>query len=61
MLHGIFEGATVRAALTAHLRRRRGLPAASPVAEPPVDEFDRLAEMIRGNVDMDRLRALVGP
>jgi adenosylcobyric acid synthase len=61
MLHGIFEGATVRAALTAHLRRRRGLPAASPVAGPPVDEFDRLAEMIRGNVDMDRLRALVGP
>jgi adenosylcobyric acid synthase len=60
MLHGIFENAAVRSALTAHLRRRKGLPILDTATEPAMDEFDRLAETVRGNVNMDRLRALVG-
>ncbi len=60
MLHGLFENASVRATLVAHLRRRKGLPEVAVDERPRVDEFDRLAEVIRGNVNMDLLWRLVG-
>jgi adenosylcobyric acid synthase len=60
MLHGLFESPGVRATLTSALRRRRGLPDAVPVTEAPVDEFDRLADVLRANVRMDLLWSLVG-
>jgi len=60
MLHGIFENPQVRATVTAHLRRRKGLPASPSPESAPVDEFDRLAEVVRGNVRMDLLWRLVG-
>jgi adenosylcobyric acid synthase len=61
MLHGLFDDARVRATLTAHLRRRRGLPEPpASVVEPAGDEFDRIAAVVRASVNMDLLWRLVG-
>lgn len=61
MIHGLFENAPVRAALIGALRRRRGI-ADAPERErrTPVDEYDRLADMLRESVDMRLLQRLVG-
>jgi adenosylcobyric acid synthase len=62
MLHGILENDSVRASLLGTLRRRRGLPNPSnsrPI--PPKDgEYDRLAAMLRENVDLGALRRVAG-
>ncbi len=62
MLHGIFEGAEVRARLLAYLRDLRGIvPAPSDApARPPVDEYDRIADVVRQHLDVPRVRALLG-
>jgi adenosylcobyric acid synthase len=60
MLHGIFENPQVRATVISYLRRRKGLPASPSTEAAQVDEFDRLAEVVRGNVRMDLLWRLVG-
>jgi adenosylcobyric acid synthase len=60
MLHGLFESPGVRATLASHLRQRKGLPPAAPVTASPVDEFDRIADVVRANVRMDLLWHLVG-
>jgi len=62
MIHGLFENEAVRRSLIGSLRRRKGLAALSPsptaVAVP--DEFDRIAGVLRANVDMKMLLGLVG-
>ena len=61
MIHGIFDNATVRSRLLTTLRRRKGV--SEPVhdgAHAPVDEMDRLADVVRSNVQMDLLFRLVG-
>jgi adenosylcobyric acid synthase len=62
MLHGLFENATVRTALLAELRRRRGLPAVSG-ADAIADreaEYDRLAATVRASIDVRGLRKIIG-
>ncbi len=62
MIHGIFENECARRTLLVSLRSRRGLPAkaagSAHVCAP--DEFDRLAETVRANVDMKMLLGWIG-
>jgi cobyric acid synthase len=52
MLHGLFENAAIRTSLLGHLRRRRGLVPSETTAIPSTeDEYDRLAEVVRQNID----------
>ncbi|GAC1394832.1 MAG: cobyric acid synthase [Polyangiales bacterium] len=61
MLHGLFDNPSVRAQLLGTLRRRKGLPEPAPAPpHAPVDEFDRLADVVRSNVQMDLLWRIVG-
>jgi adenosylcobyric acid synthase len=64
-LHGLFDNAPVRRALLSWVAARNGLPV-SVVTAPPdpaagVDaEFDRLASVLRGSLDVTRLYEIVG-
>jgi adenosylcobyric acid synthase len=60
MLHGVFDNASVRAALRASLRRHRGAPrlAAAP-AEPAQSAFERLADALEAALDIDAIARLV--
>jgi adenosylcobyric acid synthase len=61
MMHGLFDNASLRSGLVAALRRRKGVAAPRAIAaDAPVDEMDRLAAVVRANVDMDLLWRLVG-
>jgi adenosylcobyric acid synthase len=62
MIHGLFENESVRRSLIDSLRRRKGLaPLSRLLATPTVaDEFDRIAGVLRANVDMKMLLGLVG-
>jgi adenosylcobyric acid synthase len=62
MIHGLFENEGARRALLATLRARRGLPAeaAGPAHAGAPDEFDRLADTVRANVDMKMLLGWIG-
>jgi len=57
MIHGILANDAVRAALLAHLRVRRALPPPSSIeSPPPIDEYDRVAAIVREALD-DRVVA----
>jgi adenosylcobyric acid synthase len=61
-LHGIFETDWLRGSMLRSLRRRRGL-AEPPIASAPFDreaEYDRLAAIVRGHIDMPLLQRLAG-
>jgi len=61
MIHGLFENASVRRSLIASLRSRKGLaPRHYSAPAPAADEFDRIAGVLRANVDMKMLLGLVG-
>jgi adenosylcobyric acid synthase len=61
MIHGLFENAWLRRSLLAALRSKKGLsPPPRVPAAPAADEFDRIAGVLRANVDMKRLLGLVG-
>jgi adenosylcobyric acid synthase len=67
MVHGLFDNASVRRALVQHLRRRRGLSPRPPSSSSAsgaelveVDEYDRLADTVRANVNVPALLALIG-
>jgi adenosylcobyric acid synthase len=61
MLHGLFDNVSVRRALLGRLRERRGISASvAPAPAVPYDEYDRLAGVLRENVDMALLRRMVG-
>jgi adenosylcobyric acid synthase len=62
LLHGVLENVSVRASLLATLRRRRGLPAPSDLRPIPSKdgEYDRLAAMLRENLDLGALRRVLG-
>ncbi|MEN8191101.1 MAG: cobyric acid synthase, partial [Thermodesulfobacteriota bacterium] len=61
-LHGIFDGDDFRRWFIDRLRSRQGLPALEKVQAPYNLEpaFDRLADVVRRSVDMDRIMALLG-
>jgi adenosylcobyric acid synthase len=62
MLHGLFENASLRTAVLAELRRRKGLPAVSG-ADAIADreaEYDRLAAAVRASIDVRALRKIIG-
>jgi adenosylcobyric acid synthase len=62
MIHGLFDNAPVRAALLGYLRARKGVPAPAPPASPTAgDEYDRLAAVLRANVDTSLLDRLLTP
>jgi adenosylcobyric acid synthase len=62
MLHGLFESASLRRALIASLRRRKGLAPVDPAEPAPTtDEYDRLAAVLRDNVDTSLLDHLLAP
>jgi adenosylcobyric acid synthase len=62
MIHGLFETPSVRRSLLAALRNRKGIPPLNEqsTATAAVDEFDRLAEVVRQNVDMKMLLGMIG-
>jgi len=60
-LHGIFDNEWLCASMLRSLRRRRGL--ADPLVSAPFDrdaEYDRLAAIVRGSIDMALLQRLAG-
>lgn len=63
MIHGLFDNECARRALLNHLRRKKPLAAAlstSPSVSTEHDEYDRIAEVLRANLDMARLHSMVG-
>lgn len=63
MIHGLFDNEGTRRGLLATLRARKGLPpveAATPQVTAP-DEFDRLADAVRANVDLRMLLGWITP
>jgi adenosylcobyric acid synthase len=62
MIHGLFENPSVRRSVLGSLRSRKGLaPLSSDSAAPAApDEFDRIAGVLRANVDVKMLLGLIG-
>jgi adenosylcobyric acid synthase len=61
MIHGLFETSSVRRSVIAALRKRKGLSQLNDLpAVARADEFDRIAEVVRQNVDMKMLLRLLG-
>jgi adenosylcobyric acid synthase len=58
MIHGLLENASVRSALLASLRQRRGLAVAA--LPDGADGYDRLAAAARVHLDQPMLRRLAG-
>ena len=63
-IHGIFDNDDYRRALLDALRRRKGLPAASDTAVPyrqrKEEAYNRLADLVRANLDMAYVRRVMG-
>ena len=60
-LHGLFHDQTFRTAFLNNLRRRKGLSPQGPSALPSKDEYyDRLADLVRGSLDMGRIYEICG-
>jgi adenosylcobyric acid synthase len=62
MLHGIFENESIRIAMIAELRRRKGLSTAEVAGTVGTRdaEYDRLAQMVHASIDMRALRDIIG-
>lgn len=61
LLHGLFDNAALRAELLQSLRRRRGLSVVgSSVLPARSQEYDRLADVVEGALDMSLLDRLIG-
>lgn len=63
-IHGIFDNDDYRRALLDALRRRKGLPPASATAVPyrqrKEEAYNRLADLVRANLDMAYVRRVMG-
>jgi adenosylcobyric acid synthase len=60
-LHGLFANGSIRRAALTHLARRRGIPADPRWgAPPPIDPYDRLADVIEVVLDIPAIARLVG-
>ena len=64
-MHGLFDNDNYRRSLLDALRRRKGLPeldrsAAVSYKEGKEAAYDRLAALVRSNLDMDYVRRIMG-
>lgn len=60
-IHGLFHNGAVRRAMIGELARLKGVALAEPGQESAVDaEFDKLADWVRGSLDMDLIYAMTG-
>jgi adenosylcobyric acid synthase len=60
-LHGLFDDDRLRHTILRNLAARKGLDRATPgAAFDRLAEYDRLAEAVRANIDMDMLYRLIG-
>ena len=63
-IHGIFENDSFRQGIINHLRMKKGLPLSdinASYAESQEKALDRLAAVVRENIDMDFIQGLVKP
>ena len=62
-LHGLFDDGQLFAAMAAHIRARKGLPAQTSapltMAEFREREFDRIAAIVRASLDMDAVYRII--
>ena len=54
-LHGLFENENVRHALLSYLHERNGVKYVPQVADSELDAYEELADVVRKNVDMERV------
>ena len=59
-LHGLFENENVRHALLSHLHERKGIEYVPQVAASELDAYEELADVVRKNVDMERVCEIIG-
>jgi len=63
-LHGIFENNAFRRRLLNFVRKKKGFPELPPSNVDPISErqgeYDRIADVVRGNIDMDFIYGLLG-
>ncbi len=60
-LHGLFQESGFRTAFLNNLRRSKGLSTCGPSVVPTREEYyDRLADLVRSNLNMDRVYAICG-
>jgi adenosylcobyric acid synthase len=59
MIHGLFDNRSVRDTLLGTLRNRRGLSAPQVSPLPAVDQYDRLADVVRASIDTKLLTRIM--
>ena len=60
-IHGLFENASVRRCLLSNLRRAKGVDCETqPFALSKDSEYDKLAALVRGSLDMDMINKIAG-
>jgi adenosylcobyric acid synthase len=60
-IHGLFENASVRRCLLSSLRKAKGVDRETqPFALSKDSEYDKLAALVRGTVDMDMIYKIAG-
>ncbi len=59
-LHGLFENENVRHALLSHLHEKKGIKYVPQVAASELDAYEELADVVRKNVDMERVCEIIG-
>lgn len=60
MIHGLFEAPAMVDSLAGSLLESAGLHDSAPARRDPEDEYDRLAQTVRGSLDMDRVMDILG-
>jgi adenosylcobyric acid synthase len=60
-IHGLFENASVRRCLLSNLRKAKGVNCETrPFALSKDSEYDKLAALVRGSIDMDMIYKIAG-
>jgi adenosylcobyric acid synthase len=60
-IHGLFHNAELRHAILVELARRKGIDLPDPAQELGIDrEFDKLADWVRGSLDMELVYRMTG-
>jgi adenosylcobyric acid synthase len=60
-IHGLFENESVRRCMLSNLRKAKGVDCETrPVALSKDSEYDKLAALVRGSLDMDMIYRIAG-